>query len=182
MIERHDVQVEGGALACYRLGHSDEVAVAAHGITSNSRTWLAVARALGDRAALLALDLRGRAASSNLPGPYGVASHVRDLLSVLDALQLERAVLVGHSLGAYIISRLAALHPERVAALVLVDGGLPIPGAEKVDIDAFSTAPLRAAILLRRKGTVKRDRCCSIQAAAREYLLQRPLGCLRIVP
>jgi pimeloyl-ACP methyl ester carboxylesterase len=148
VIERHDVEVQGGALACYRLGRSDTVAVAAHGITSNSRVWLAVARALGDRAALLALDLRGRGASSELPGPYGVDAHVRDLLAVLDALQLERGVLVGHSLGGYIVSRLAALHPDRVAGLVLVDGGLPIPGAENIDIDAF-LGPAMARLQLR---------------------------------
>ncbi len=36
------------------------------------------------------------------------------MLAVLDALALERAILVGHSLGAYIVARLAAEHPERV--------------------------------------------------------------------
>ncbi|HLI59688.1 MAG TPA: alpha/beta hydrolase, partial [Solirubrobacteraceae bacterium] len=44
-------------------------------------------------------------------------------------LGAERPVIAGHSLGAYIACRLAAHHPERVASLVLVDGGLP-PGAD----------------------------------------------------
>ena len=57
----------GGSLATYRLGATDSQAplvLAIHGITSSSRTWLATARALGERAALIAVDLRGRARSS----------------------------------------------------------------------------------------------------------------------
>jgi pimeloyl-ACP methyl ester carboxylesterase len=126
---RADVAVDGGPLATYRLGaaRADAPAVLAiHGITSTSRTWLATARALNDRVALIAVDLRGRGASSALPPPVGLDAHARDMLAVLDAAGLQRAVVVGHSLGAYIAARLAVRHPERVAALVLVDGGLTI--------------------------------------------------------
>ena len=129
MTGRADVAVDGGQLATYRLGaaRADAPAVLAiHGITSTSRTWLATARALNDRVALIAVDLRGRGASSALPPPVGLDPHARDMLAVLDAAGLQRAVVVGHSLGAYIAARLAVRHPERVAALVLVDGGLTI--------------------------------------------------------
>ncbi len=129
MTGRADVAVDGGPLATYRLGaaRADAPAVLAiHGITSTSRTWLATARALNDRVALIAVDLRGRGASSALPPPVGLDAHARDMLAVLDAAGLQRAVVVGHSLGAYIAARLAVRHPERVAALVLVDGGLTI--------------------------------------------------------
>jgi pimeloyl-ACP methyl ester carboxylesterase len=126
---RADVAVDGGLLATYRLGAApaDAPAVLAiHGITSTSRTWLATARFLNGRAALIAVDLRGRGASSALPPPVGLDAHARDMLAVLDAAGLQRAVVVGHSLGAYIAARLAVRHPDRVAALVLVDGGLTI--------------------------------------------------------
>jgi pimeloyl-ACP methyl ester carboxylesterase len=134
---RLDVPVAGGSLAVYRLGSADPVVPAVHGITSNSHAWLAVARALEDRASLAALDLRGRGESADLPGPYGVAAYARDLLVVLDRLGLEQTVVVGHSLGAYIVGRLAADHPERVRAAVLVDGGLTIPGAHQADPQTF---------------------------------------------
>ncbi len=124
------------------------MAVALHGITSNSRTWLAVARALGDRAALIATDLRGRGESRELPGPYGLDVHAADTLALLDHLGLDRALLVGHSLGAYIVARFAVLHPERVRALVLVDGGLPIPGGQDLDLDEF-LGPALARLSLR---------------------------------
>jgi pimeloyl-ACP methyl ester carboxylesterase len=128
--------VAGGRLATFRLGADPSAppVVAIHGITSTSRTWLAVARALEDRASLIALDLRGRGASNALPPPFGIDAHVRDVIAVLDHFDLPRAVIVGHSLGAYIAARLAVAHPERVARLVLVDGGLIIPagvGAER---------------------------------------------------
>jgi pimeloyl-ACP methyl ester carboxylesterase len=132
--------VAGGELATYRLGGGDTAAplvLAVHGITSSSRTWLATARALGDRAPLLAVDLRGRGRSSGLPGPFGIDAHVRDLLAVLDRLGLERPVVAGHSLGAYIAARLAVRHPDRVGRLVLVDGGLPIPESDGADPESF---------------------------------------------
>jgi lipase len=132
--DRLDVAVDGGPLATYRLGATPDtgapLVLAVHGITSTSRTWLATGRALGDRAALVAVDLRGRGRSAGLPPVVGLDAHVRDMVAVLDAVGLDRAVVVGHSLGAYIAARLATSHPERVARLVLVDGGLTIPESQ----------------------------------------------------
>jgi lipase len=148
-IARFDIPVDGGTLALFRLGTGPgtaEPVIAVHGITANSHAWIAVDRALKGRAALLAVDLRGRGASSALPRPYGMAAYARDLLAVLDACGLEQAVLVGHSLGAYAVARLAADHPERVRAAVLVDGGLTLPEIEGVDPEAFVTAFLGPAL------------------------------------
>ena len=114
--------------------------LAIHGITSSSRTWLATARALGDRAALLAVDLRGRARSNALPPPFGLDAHVRDMLAVLDHFGLDASVVAGHSLGAYIAARLALEHPDRVSGLVLVDGGLTIPESQGADPEQFLEA------------------------------------------
>jgi pimeloyl-ACP methyl ester carboxylesterase len=148
-IARFDIPVAGGALALFRLGTGPgtaEPVIAVHGITANSRAWLAVDHELGGRAALLALDLRGRGASSGLPGPYGMEAYSRDLLAVLDACGLERAVLVGHSLGAYAVARFAADHPERVRAALLIDGGLSSPAIKDVDPEAFVAALLGPAL------------------------------------
>jgi pimeloyl-ACP methyl ester carboxylesterase len=59
--------------------------------------------------------------------------HADDMLAVLNFLEVDRAVVVGHSMGAFVAVWLAHLHPDRVDSLVLVDGGLPIP--RKADID-----------------------------------------------
>jgi lipase len=105
-----------------------------------------VARSLDGAAGLLAVDLRGRGASSALPPPYGMEAYTRDMLAVLDRCGIERAVLVGHSLGAYAVARFAADRPERVRAAVLVDGGLTLPEIEGVDPDAFLEAFLGPAL------------------------------------
>lgn len=157
---RLDVPTDGGSLAAFRLSESgDSVtpAVAVHGITSHSRSWIAVARELDGRATLVAVDLRGRGASNALPPPYGLAAHARDTLAVLDRLEVERAVLVGHSLGAYVVARVAAEHPDRVSAAVLVDGGLRIPGTERVEPQAFLDAFLGPALARLRMRFSSRD-------------------------
>lgn len=140
-IQRLEVAVSGGTLAAFRIASPTDdapVVLAAHGITSSSRTWLGVARALARYATIVAPDLRGRGASKELPGPYGIESHVADLLECLDQLAVEQpVVVVGHSLGAYITTRLAADHPERLRRAVLVDGGLSVPGSDGVDPQEF---------------------------------------------
>lgn len=146
---RVDVPVEGGTLATFRLGSlrsEAPVALAIHGITSSSRSWLATGNALGDSAALIAVDLRGRSRSNRLPGPFGIAAHVRDMVAVIDHFGLHRAVVAGHSLGAYIAAGVATAHPDRVASLVLVDGGLTIPESVGAEPEQFLEAFLGASL------------------------------------
>src|SRR4051794_8675431 len=78
------------------------VVLAAHGITANGLSWGPVAEQLDGAVTLLAPDLRGRAGSSHLPGPYGLARHADDLAAILDDRGVRQAVLVGHSMGAYV--------------------------------------------------------------------------------
>jgi lipase len=123
------VPVAGGTLTVGQTrpaaGSPDIVVLAIHGITGNGMAWRAVARDVSRTTglAVLAPDLRGRGENAALPGPYGIGAHVSDMLDVLDHVGAERAVLVGHSMGAYVAARIAAEHPERTAGLVLVDGG-----------------------------------------------------------
>lgn len=113
------------------------VVIAAHGITGSHPTWAPVARHLGDSVTLLAPDLRGRGQSAAVGGPFGMAAHARDLVAVLDHVGCDRAVVAGHSMGAYIVARFAADAPERMAGAVLVDGGLPLPVPPDVDPDVL---------------------------------------------
>ena len=68
---------------------------------------------------------RGFGESGFAPLASGADAYGDDVLAVLDALKLERSVLVGHSIGGQELSSLATRHPRRVAALVYLDAGYP---------------------------------------------------------
>ncbi|MBP8880629.1 MAG: alpha/beta hydrolase [Dermatophilaceae bacterium] len=143
------VPVNGGDLVVSRLSSaapSAPTAIALHGITGNGWAWLPVAAGLFGRMSLWAPDLRGRAASRLVGPPYGLGTHADDVIALMDHLELERAVLIGHSMGAWVGSLVAARHPDRVSSLVLVDGGLGTAMPSWVDPDLFMYAVLGPAI------------------------------------
>jgi lipase len=127
MTSMTEVPVAGGTLTVARWGSpaDDAPVLAIHGITASHRAWALVAAA--HPGAVIAPDLRGRGGSGSLPGPYGTVAHAADCIAVLDALGIERATVVGHSMGGFVAAVLAHRYPSRVARLVLVDGGAPFP-------------------------------------------------------
>ena len=98
-----------------------------HGITANAWSFGNVAEHLMGELALVAVDLRGRGASSEAPPPFGIRSHADDVAAVIERLGAAPAVIVGHSMGAHVALMVAERHPEAVAGVVLVDGGPPLP-------------------------------------------------------
>ena len=94
-----------------------------HGITANCRCWDLVASTLAPDYRVLAMDLRGRGGSDKPATGYSIEQHGRDILALLDDLNVKRPVLIGHSLGAFISLAFAAHYPDRVERVVLVDGG-----------------------------------------------------------
>jgi pimeloyl-ACP methyl ester carboxylesterase len=94
-----------------------------HGITANSRFWDCMASALAPHHRVIAMDLRGRGLSEKPPTGYSIKHHCKDIAALMDDQGLERPVVMGHSLGAFISLVFAAQYPERVDRLILVDGG-----------------------------------------------------------
>ena len=93
-----------------------------HGAAGSHLVWGAQVRALGEIAHAVALDLPGHGRSP-LPGRDSIAAYRDVLLGVLDALGIDRAVIVGHSMGGGIAQTLALSHPDRVAGLGLIGTG-----------------------------------------------------------
>lgn len=116
-------------LAVWRTGDSDPDVLCLHGISAQHRSFNALASSLAsgpdEAVGLAALDLRGRGDSGKPESGYGLAAHSGDVLGALDLLGIEEAVICGHSMGAFVATKFALDHPERVRALVLLDGGWP---------------------------------------------------------
>ncbi|MGW0958861.1 alpha/beta hydrolase [Streptomyces gelaticus] len=144
------VPVTGGELTVLRWPAREPgapVVVALHGITANALSWGPVARLLDGRVTLVAPDLRGRAGSSALPGPYGIATHADDAAAVAAALGGPgRVVLAGHSMGAFVTALAAVRHPERFGPLLLVDGGIGFPAPTHLSPDELMTAVIGPAM------------------------------------
>ena len=119
-------RVEGDvALAINRAGSGPDPVVCLHGITAQHRAFTAAARRVGPDRGLVGVDLRGRGDSDKPETGYGLEAHASDVIRVLDHLGLQDAVLAGHSMGAFVAMKAALLYPDRVRALVLLDGAWP---------------------------------------------------------
>lgn len=127
------------------------VVIAIHGITANAWSWSAVARHLDGEIGLVAVDLRGRGASSNAPGPFGIRCHADDVATVIDKLSAAPAVVAGHSMGTYVALACAERHPAVTGPLVLVDGGVALPLPEGFSSDEGLDALLGPSIERLRK-------------------------------
>src|SRR5947199_4017166 len=104
-----------------------------HGIGNYGRYWDLFADAITGRVQRGARDARGHGERGRPAEGYAPADFAADALAVLDRIGIERAVVVGHSMGGLHSINLAARHPERVRALVIVDASPdPLPaGAER---------------------------------------------------
>jgi pimeloyl-ACP methyl ester carboxylesterase len=94
---------------------------------------------------VIAFDQRGCGGSADAPGgTYDLDTRVRDLSNVLDAVRLERVVLVGHGTGAQVVARYAERNPERVLGLLLIN---PVGGnAEAGRVADLPEAKFRPAV------------------------------------
>ncbi|WP_353950256.1 alpha/beta hydrolase [Knoellia sp. S7-12] len=155
VIPAFTVEVTSGTLAVHDLipgATSPDVPVvlALHGITANGLAWQVLADELVRRhgagaVRLLAPDLRGRAASRDVPGPYGIGVHADDVLAIASAFG-GRPILVGHSMGAFVAAVAAAAEPERFRSVVLVDGGLGFPAPVTMTVDDALSSVLGPAM------------------------------------
>ena len=112
-------------LAICRAGEGADPIVCLHGITAQHRAFNAAARYLESSHGLVGVDLRGRGDSDKPESGYSLEAHAADVVRVLDHLGLEDAVLAGHSMGGFVALKTALKFPDRVRALVLLDGGWP---------------------------------------------------------
>jgi lipase len=119
--------------------------VALHGLTASHLNFIGVAERLAGRCSLFALDLRGRGDSDKPEAPYGFAQHARDVAAAMRAMGIGPSIVVGHSMGAFVATALAAQEPTLVSGLLLIDGGL-VPSTPTGDSSGHG---VEAALALR---------------------------------
>ncbi|OHV31874.1 MULTISPECIES: alpha/beta fold hydrolase [Pseudofrankia] len=92
-----------------------------HGLGADSHDWMFNIPALSASHRVVAVDLRGHGHTTVPTSGYAVDNYVTDLVHLLDHLDIDRVVAVGHSLGGTIVAHLAVEHPDRVLGVVEVD-------------------------------------------------------------
>jgi pimeloyl-ACP methyl ester carboxylesterase len=122
---------EGGKVHYRAVGAGKDALVFVHGWTCSSKSWRFQENAFPDRRVII-VDLPGHGESSAPKANYSLAFFARSLDAVLSDAGVERAVLIGHSMGAPIVGRFARDYPKKTLGLVLVDGAMRpfLPDAE----------------------------------------------------
>jgi pyruvate dehydrogenase E2 component (dihydrolipoamide acetyltransferase) len=135
------VTVGAGTLRFLRQGDGDEAVLLLHGFGGDLNNWLFNLDALAEGRTVYALDLPGHGGS--VKRAEGLGSLTAAVREFLDGQGVERAHLVGHSMGALVAAAIARESPDRVASLTLVD---PAGLGEEIDrdyVDGFVAATSR---------------------------------------
>ena len=152
----------------YRIAGSGPPVVLVHGMLNSSRHWAAVAASLARTHTVVAPDLHGHGHSAGPEGDYSIGAHAAGIRDLLARLGIDRATIVGHSLGGGVAMQFFYQFPERTQRLVLVSsGGLgrdvswPLrvaaaPGVEALMAGATSRPVLGALELAARTAPVLR--------------------------
>lgn len=140
VVRNHYAKGSGGVPIHYTAyGHGEPAIVCCNGVGVSSFFWKYVVRYFAPKQRVVTWDYRGHN-SSGLPKKLthralNMSTNAHDLLAVLDACDVSRAVLLGHSMGCQVILEFWRLYPERVAALV------PICGPYGKPLDTFFNWP-----------------------------------------
>ena len=112
-----------GYQRAYRIAGSGPAILLIHGIGDNSTTWNAVQAKLAQRFTVIAPDLLGHGKSDKPRADYSVAAYANGMRDLLSLLEIERATIIGHSLGGGVAMQFAYQFPHMVERLILVASG-----------------------------------------------------------
>jgi pimeloyl-ACP methyl ester carboxylesterase len=142
--EAWEAEIHGHRMI-YRVAGEGPPVVLVHGMVNSSRHWESVALDLADRYRVIAPDLIGHGDSAALRGDYSLGAHAAGIRDLLATIGVERATVVGHSLGGGVAMQFFYQFPQRVERLALVSsGGL---GHEVSPLLRGAAVPGAAAVL-----------------------------------
>lgn len=122
------IELPGTTVHHVAAGRGEPAIVFVHGALCTHEDWAPQYAHSAARHRVVALDLHGHGGSANTPGRIDVGAFAQDVIGLCDALGLGRVVLVGHSMGCRVLLQTWRDAPDRVAALVFVDGAYLVPG------------------------------------------------------
>jgi pimeloyl-ACP methyl ester carboxylesterase len=118
----HEVDLHGHR-AVYREAGSGPTVVLIHGMINSSRHWQEVALRLARTHRVVAPDLIGHGDSATPRGDYSLGAHAASIRDLLATIGVERATIVGHSLGGGVAMQFFYQFPQRTERLVLISSG-----------------------------------------------------------
>ena len=134
-----------GHRAIYRIAGDGPPVVLIHGMLNSSRHWEAVAMRLAREYTVVAPDLIGHGDSATPRGDYSLGAHAASIRDLLTAIGIDRASIVGHSLGGGVAMQFFYQFPQRTERLALISsGGL---GEEVSPLLRSAALPGAAALL-----------------------------------
>jgi pimeloyl-ACP methyl ester carboxylesterase len=120
--ESEKVEANGITLNVHRTGNGDKPSlVMLHGITDDGLCWTRSAHALEDEYDIVMIDARGHGDSDKPVTGYRPGDHAADLAGVITRLDLKRPTLVGHSMGGMVAAHAAAMYPQHLRGICLLD-------------------------------------------------------------
>lgn len=119
-IESLKIHIDGHRAHYYKAGRGMPV-ILVHGGASDARDWLLTMSSLADRFSFYAPDLIGFGQTDRKESGYYLSDFSKFLIKFIDAMQVEKPALVGHSFGARVCLDTALLDQEKVSKLVLID-------------------------------------------------------------
>jgi pimeloyl-ACP methyl ester carboxylesterase len=145
--ESHSVSFGANKIHYVTVGRGRNTLLFVHCWAGNLSFWREQVPALSDQARLVLIDLPGHGHSDKLPAEYSMDYFAGAVLAVMHDAGVDKAALVGHSMGGPVIYRVYKQAPEKVAALVVVDGFLRrprvTPGQAEEFIARFRTPEYR---------------------------------------
>jgi pimeloyl-ACP methyl ester carboxylesterase len=112
-----------GHRVIYHTAGSGPPVVLIHGMVNSSRHWRGVAQSLAQRYSVIAPDLIGHGDSATPRGDYSLGAHAASIRDLLAVIGVERASIVGHSLGGGVAMQFFYQFPQRTQRLVLISSG-----------------------------------------------------------
>lgn len=156
MARHHEIRGSDCWLSVWTTGPEEgEPFVLLHGMKDHSGGLVHIAEAFPERR-LIIPDLRGHGRSDH-PGCYTMSYFLSDLMQVFEYFDVKNSTLLGHSLGGHIVSWFAALYPDLVEKLIIVDGFGPPRSREGDDQQVFLLRQRQQVAMLKSLNSVGRS-------------------------